>query len=474
MVAKSNQPVTALYNDLKMQIEAALARLLDPLPIFTSEEERNFQDMMRYRRLRLERMAAWVAVFQTILLFPVDYLLFPKTYPIVMSIRLTILIGAIGAFLLLNPLIRPARWKLRTTTALAIVNAGICLMTIIGERDEPGTSVYGFCVIITIAPVLLGAGRRPTIFLNYCIATFLLIGSYFLSPLVGTDQLSVLWFQIQIICAIGALGYVAVRNREAALRRDFAAMRREMALHERTQAALTAEQAALDEQQNFVAMVSYEFRAPIDVIRTASDFVKRTLPKDAKIDVPLTELARIDRATLRLTSLIEAILMEDRLNATVGLTKGERLSLADIGNEVIADIGLATGRQISRSALPGDIFIAGDRLLIYTVFRNLLDNAIKYSPAGSEIVFTAHRDRDHVVILVQDHGAGIAPAEVGLIFEKYFRSAATEHKPGAGLGLYVVRRIIELHGGSITAESEVGKGSTFTVILPLAGPPGSV
>jgi signal transduction histidine kinase len=101
---------------------------------------------------------------------------------------------------------------------------------------------------------------------------------------------------------------------------------------------------------------------------------------------------------------------------------------------------------------------------------NLLSNAIKYSPRNSAVEVRVHRDDANIAIAVRDEGAGIPPEETARVFEKYYRLVRpeTEHVTGTGLGLYIVKQIVELHGGRVDLTSDVGRGSTFTLILPAA------
>ena len=108
----------------------------------------------------------------------------------------------------------------------------------------------------------------------------------------------------------------------------------------------------------------------------------------------------------------------------------------------------------------------GGRLM--QVFANLLGNAVKYSPAGSEIVVRVENLGTMAQVSIQDRGLGIAPDEIPYLFDQLYRVAATmQHADGLGLGLHVARQLVEAHGGSIAVESVLGVGSTFRVTLPL-------
>jgi signal transduction histidine kinase len=105
--------------------------------------------------------------------------------------------------------------------------------------------------------------------------------------------------------------------------------------------------------------------------------------------------------------------------------------------------------------------------------ENLVSNAIKYSPSGTEVALTASSDEDAVSLEVADHGYGIPEADLARVFEKFYRVPRVQDAgvPGTGLGLAMVREIAELHGGSVAVRSEVGAGSTFTLSIPRKEPP---
>jgi CheY-like chemotaxis protein len=111
----------------------------------------------------------------------------------------------------------------------------------------------------------------------------------------------------------------------------------------------------------------------------------------------------------------------------------------------------------------------GDELRLEQVLQNLLQNAIKYSPAGGAIIVTVERQAMHAVVQVRDHGVGIPTTAIPHLFERFYRvpGATEQHIQGAGIGLYVVKEIVTLHGGTVGATSQEGGGSTFTIQLPL-------
>jgi signal transduction histidine kinase len=111
--------------------------------------------------------------------------------------------------------------------------------------------------------------------------------------------------------------------------------------------------------------------------------------------------------------------------------------------------------------------VRGDSERLRQVLGNLIDNAVKYSPAGATVEVRASAHEHIVIVAVQDRGPGIASDDQRLIFEKFGRVSAGNSKPGTGLGLYIARSIAEAHGGTLEVASSPGRGATFTLRLPV-------
>jgi signal transduction histidine kinase len=127
----------------------------------------------------------------------------------------------------------------------------------------------------------------------------------------------------------------------------------------------------------------------------------------------------------------------------------------------------AEERDISiQNGVPAGCAVTADRLRLPQCIANLVDNALKYSPDGSSVLLSGASEEDTVSLSVQDHGAGIAKEDQPRIWERLYRAEQSRSTPGLGLGLSLVRAIIEAHGGTIGVESEPGHGATFTLRLP--------
>jgi PAS domain S-box-containing protein len=230
--------------------------------------------------------------------------------------------------------------------------------------------------------------------------------------------------------------------------------------------ALAAERRAVEEQRHFLAMVAHEFRTPLSIISTTMDVLEMTA--DAVRPEAAPAYDRIRRATERLVRLIETCLNEDRL-VDIGTLTREPINLVQLLKGVVHDSRGGTNAAKVDASLPEQpITIIGDKALLKIALANLVDNAEKYTKADGRIALRLTPYGDLAVIQVSDNGMGIPESELPRIFDKYYRAPGAKGIAGAGLGLNLVKRIIELHGGGIEAASVHGQGSTFTVRLPIA------
>jgi PAS domain S-box-containing protein len=220
---------------------------------------------------------------------------------------------------------------------------------------------------------------------------------------------------------------------------------------------------------DFIATVSHELRTPLAAVHGAAKTLQR---KDV---VPGSEVFNrllnvIYEQSDRLAGLVNDILLASRVASPELEVAAEQMDVTALAAEIVAaaealpDDGL-TVELIAPPSLP----LVGDREKLRQVLTNLVANAAKYSPAGGAIHVELEADGDELRILVRDEGLGIAPAEQSLIFEKFYRVDANMSRgvSGSGLGLYISREIVTRMGGSISVRSELGKGSTFLVTLPM-------
>ena len=238
---------------------------------------------------------------------------------------------------------------------------------------------------------------------------------------------------------------------------------------EQAEHALETERRARREQRNFLAMVSHEFRVPLAIVETATQVLGLTLPPQAA-DCQ-GELAKVQRAVARMTDLIETCLADDWLESTSMSLRLETLDLVWLVQDVCEEFAILVDAERMRLHLPEAALLRGDATLLRVVVSNLVDNALKYSPDELPIDVRMSVGSQRVVLEVCDLGKGIAVEEREQIFDKFFRSPSVGRVGGAGLGLYVVRRIVMHHGGTIVCvPGSTGWGTVFRVELPLGTP----
>lgn len=232
--------------------------------------------------------------------------------------------------------------------------------------------------------------------------------------------------------------------------------------------ALDHERRITQIQRNFVAMTSHEFRTPLTIIDShAQRLIKmkdRLLPQDI-----VERASKVRSAVMRMTNLMDGLLNSSRLIDTEAEMhmRSVALDLPALLHEVCQlyrDISPDLYLVENFDALPN---ISGDPKLLQQAFSNLISNAIKYSQAGMPIEIGGHLENDSVVIFVQDVGIGIPEGDLGRVFERYYRGKNVTATAGSGVGLYLVKMVVDLHGGSITAENRAEQGTRFTVSLPI-------
>jgi two-component system, OmpR family, sensor kinase len=232
---------------------------------------------------------------------------------------------------------------------------------------------------------------------------------------------------------------------------------------------LAAERHLTSLQRNFVSMASHEFRTPLTII---DGHAQRLAKMSERLtgDEIVERAGKIRGAVQRMTHLMENLLNSSRLvDSDVGLYfHPAEFDLAALLREVCQlHREISPKSQILQRLPPYPLRVVGDTKLLFQLFSNILANAIKYSPGGGLIKFDARADTDEVVVTIEDHGVGIPSQDLTRLFERYYRGRNVSGTVGTGVGLYLVKMIIELHGGAISVDSREGEGSTFTVRLSL-------
>jgi PAS domain S-box-containing protein len=227
-------------------------------------------------------------------------------------------------------------------------------------------------------------------------------------------------------------------------------------------------------KDEFLATVSHELRTPLNAILGWSAMLNRgNLEEDAKI----TALEVIERNAKAQAEIISDILDVSRIITGKLRIKAEPIEPAQIIEAAIETLRPAVdAKAIDLQVLHAENagFVSGDADRLQQIIWNLLSNAIKFTPEKGRIEVDLRRDNSHLEIAVRDNGIGIKPEFLPHVFERFRQadSSTTRIHSGLGLGLAIVRYLVELHGGEVRAESAgIGKGATFTIVLPVAAEP---
>ena len=226
--------------------------------------------------------------------------------------------------------------------------------------------------------------------------------------------------------------------------------------------ALAVEQLAWQQQQDFVAMVSHEFRTPLAIINTSVHHVAQSL--DASQGRSLERCTNIKESARRMSDLMDEYLSLDRVEST---TQALNLTLCDISEVVAGVVAEWPSNRIELIATAVPPSLQCDWKLMQVALRNLIGNGLRHSPPDAPLrLWVRGQPGGGVHIEINDTGSGIPDDEIGRVFQKYFRGRGALGKAGAGLGLYLVDRIAQMHGGLVKVQTTPNHGSRFTLLLP--------
>ena len=225
------------------------------------------------------------------------------------------------------------------------------------------------------------------------------------------------------------------------------------------------------QQSDFVSAVSHEFRTPLTSMRHLTDLLASRERRRARSDAThyYELLAHETERLHRMVEVCSASAASRRARTRGGSSRssGRRRGASSRSSDASRSREAARSPATSSAELPS---IRADREALSRALWNLLENAAKYSGPGTPIRVFARRQGESVLLGVGDRGVGIAPGERDTIFQKFVRGADAKRAGirGVGIGLALVKRIVEAHGGSVRVESEPGRGSTFTLVLAMS------
>jgi PAS domain S-box-containing protein len=221
-------------------------------------------------------------------------------------------------------------------------------------------------------------------------------------------------------------------------------------------------------KSNFVSMVSHEFRTPLGILQSSGellrDFHDRMQPGER-----IEQLNSIIRNTRRMAGMMEEILVLSRLDAGKLDFQPAEVDLNAFCRRVVDEVLSATNRRcpVELTLVSIPLVAQADERLLGHVLTNLLSNAVKYSEPGAVVRFAVERDGPDAVCFVRDTGIGIAEEDLPRLFTAFHRGSNVGSRPGTGLGLLLVKRCADLHGGTVQLHSRTGEGTTVMVRLPV-------
>jgi len=226
---------------------------------------------------------------------------------------------------------------------------------------------------------------------------------------------------------------------------------------------------AFESQQQFIADASHELRTPLTVIRSELEFAQRSLTDPGALESLKIAFSELDR----LARMAEGLLTLARMDASHNALKSDKVRLDELVVTAIQKMRTAADRNEVALDLhiESAIEIEGDSIRLESVFLNLLDNAIKFSPRGATVQCRLDAGSQTATVTVADSGPGLSREDQQSIFRRFYQTeSARALGTGSGLGLAIVDKIVSLHHGTIEISSEPGKGTTVSVILPRRQP----
>jgi two-component system sensor histidine kinase/response regulator len=238
--------------------------------------------------------------------------------------------------------------------------------------------------------------------------------------------------------------------------------------NEELQASLEREKELNKLKSRFISVASHEFRSPLTLIGITANMLKRYNDRISD-EKRIEHLKGIESSVQEMIDLLNNILVLSKAEAENFQFSPEPIDVENFCQCLVEKFTLMSAEThlITFLGTGEHIQIAADPKLLEPILSNLLSNAIKFSPVGGAIMVGLARDNENVIFRVTDKGIGISEADQQHLFDAFHRGENIGTTQGAGLGLSIVKQFVDLHSGTISVESEVNKGTTFTIILPI-------
>jgi signal transduction histidine kinase len=237
------------------------------------------------------------------------------------------------------------------------------------------------------------------------------------------------------------------------------------------EATLQHERELMEMQRRFVSMVSHEYRTPLAVIDGIAQRILRS-PGQFTCDMLHERVQRVRDMVAHMVTLADSVLTLNRLES--GQIRVEHVpvrllplvsELVELNQAIYPDCHIELDAQAEVA-----LQVEGDMELLRLIFSNLINNAIKYSPRWQRVALSLRQEGETVKVSVRDWGVGVPESEQGRLFTRFFRASTAQGIPGCGIGLALVKELVQMHHGAIELESSEGNGAMFTVTLPLRQP----
>jgi len=304
---------------------------------------------------------------------------------------------------------------------------------------------------------------------------FLLIGLLLLTLIAGATRLVVRigmrpLKDVEVTAGEIAGGNLSVRmpdaNPDTEVGRLVTALN---AMLSRIESSFAARLESENRLRRFVADASHELRTPITAIRGFSELYRQGAIQEGEPTKNL--VARIEGESVRMSTLVEDLLLLARLDQAREMEM-KPLNLVEIAETVVSSARVSAPNHLIEFDHPGqEIFILGDASRVHQVIANLLANASVHTPSGSKINLSISQDASGVHVSLSDNGPGLSLDAQSKIFQRFYRadpSRARVDGEGSGLGLSIVDAVMRAHGGSVSVQSELGQGATFTLFFPIS------
>jgi len=232
---------------------------------------------------------------------------------------------------------------------------------------------------------------------------------------------------------------------------------------------ITAQHELEEQREDMLRAISHDLRNPLSAVLGQAQLLERRLEK-AGLERERTNVEAIITSARRMNAMIQDLVDAARLESRQLRLNLQPVDLRTFVPDLLQRLEPVMETRRVRVQIPEGLPpVRADPDRLERILSNLLSNALKFSPPGSEVTVSAQQRGDEIVTSVSDHGPGIPPEDIPKLFQRYARTTVGEaRRDGLGLGLYITRGLVEAHGGRIWVESQVGIGSTFSFSLPVA------